>query len=308
VYSQPNEPVGAGVGAIWIDTDESVVTGWQLVSANYSAIAGDKLLLDCTNPLILLLPSNPISGTEIELSKYAGTGIVSIDTNGKKFNGTVPVNLRYTTSSYLIDTSDKLVYINNAIGWISTRKQVKPAIVLSYVSNGDINGLFYYLGTNALTTTYTNPIPGTIPAAASTIEAGSLVNLADRIINEVYTNSVANSWFAFKLGTWSISITRYTLRSRSVDNNHLPRNWVLEGTNAVSTFDVAGLNAASWTTIDTRSGDATLTVANQYYTLVANGSSTSFQYMRIRNTGLNSSSSNYLILGEIEFYGTLSFN
>jgi hypothetical protein len=309
VYSQPDEPANAAPGTIWIDTDENVITGWQLISANYSVQAGDKLVIDCTNPLTLLLPPNPVSGTEFELTKYAGSSVVSIDTNGKKFNGVVPTNLRYTGSSFVIDTSDKLAYINNTIGWISTRKRVKPGVILAYVSNGDTNGLFYYLGTSGLTTTiYTNPIPGTIAAAASSIGAGTLSNLADRTTSEIYTSPTPNSWFAFNLGSRSMSISRYTLRSRSADALFMPRNWVLEGTNSVATFDIAGLNAATWTTIDARANDTTLTASIQYYTLIANGSTTPFQYLRIRSTGLDSSNNNYLILSEIEFYGTLSFD
>jgi hypothetical protein len=101
-----------------------------------------------------------------------------------------------------------------------------------------------------------------------------------------------------------MAVDRYTIRSRNLDGTNLPRNWVLEGTNVASAFTVAAMNAATWTAIDTRTADATLTTASQYYTLIKNGSAAQFRYLRFRQTAINSSSSNFLTGGEFEFYGT----
>jgi hypothetical protein len=258
----------------------------------------------------LLLPPNPVSGTDFELTKYSGSSVVSIDTNGKKFNGVVPTNLRYTTSSFISDTSDKIAYVNSTIGWISTRKQVKPAVILTYVSNGDINGLVYYLGTNGLATTFTNPATnGKLPVVASSTTGFTPTNLTDRVSNEWYSADGPGQWVAWDLGVSNnISISKYTIRNRTASPTALPRNWVLEGSNSVVGSSVTNFNSATWTTIDTRNNDVTLTAVQQYYTITANGSSSSFQYLRLRNTGVDSSNINYLCFNEIEFYGTLSFN
>jgi hypothetical protein len=192
---------------------------------------------------------------------------------------------------------------------ISIRKQIKPAIVLTYATDGDTNGLVYYLGTNGLASTFTNPaITGILPVLTSSTEGFTPNNLTDRIQNEWYSGNSPGSWAAWDIGNYTISIQKYTIRSRSTSNTNHPRTWVLEGTNTISTTTIAGFNAATWTTIDSRLTDTTLSTVNQYYTMTANASSNSFRYLRMRNTGVESSGTNYLVLGEIEFYGTLSFN
>lgn len=303
VYSQPNEPIGVPAGTIWIDTDENVGTGWQVVSGDYTVLIGDKLVIDCTNPITLLLPANPVAGSEIQLTKYIGSAIVSIDTNSRNFNGSVPVNLRYVTAS-TVNNNDTLVYINNAIGWISLRKQTRGPINLVYVSDGDTNGLVYYIGTNGLTSAFNNPIAsGALPAVMSTIEGGSITFTTDRLANEWYSNNVANQWIAFDWGSKAVTISRYTIRNRTNPDYYL-RNWVLEGTNSISTFDIAGINAATWTNIDTRIADATLVSSSQYYTLIPNGTANGYRYIRFRQNGLTNNGFNNMCVGELEFYGS----
>jgi hypothetical protein len=180
------------------------------------------------------------------------------------------------------------------------------AATLVYGTDGDPNGMFYWLGTAYGTQSWVNPIGGSLLGGlASTTALGSITMLSDRINSNFYTDPVPNQWVAWDLKSGhNIAVSAYTLRARNVAPDHLLRNWVLEGTNTVSAFDVAGLNGASWTAIDTRSADTTLAANSQYYTLMVNGSTAPYQYLRLRQTGLNSTSSNYLTLGKIEFYGS----
>jgi hypothetical protein len=274
---------------------------WQLRGSG-----GRQAIIDCTNPLILLLPPNPVFGAEVELTKYAGNATVSIDTNGLKFNGSVPVNLHYADSSFFTDTSDKLVYVNNTIGWISTRKQVKLPLILTYVSNGDGNGLVYYLGTNGITSAFVNPTTNDKLSVVASSNGGSPdlpTALTDRQSSNWFTDNIANSWVAWDTIA-SFAVSEYTLVSRII-NVYYPRTWVLEGTNVVASFDIGGINAATWTTIDSRTNDNTLNGLSVYSTFTANGSTAFYRYIRLRQTGLDSSNTNYLVLGEVEFYGTL---
>lgn len=185
-----------------------------------------------------------------------------------------------------------------------------PGSNLVYASDGDINGLAYYLGTAGLTTAFTNPAVNTaFPVIASSeLNPGSFPtsSIVDRIPSLAHTQALTDSWFAFSIPNNSLSVTKYTLRARNDAGSNQLRSWILEGTNTLSTFTVAGVNAASWAAIDTRTNDATLNAADQYYTLTKNGTSASFRYLRLKQTSPNSSGTLHLTLGEIEFYGTLS--
>ena len=199
------------------------------------------------------------------------------------------------------------------LGWlgqfdkISAYQAAPPSTgtTLTYASDGDANGLFYFLGTNLGTTAFSNPAGGALLSVlASSTDNGNAGMLSDRVGSNFYTSAAPNQWVAWDLGTGhTMAITQYTIRNRNFDTNHLPRNWVLEGTNAVATFDVAGLDAATWTAIDGRTNDATLTATNQYYTLTINGSGSAYRYLRFRQNGPNSLGSGYLTIGEFETYG-----
>jgi hypothetical protein len=177
---------------------------------------------------------------------------------------------------------------------------------LTYVSDGDTNDLFYWLGTNLGTTTWSNPAgTSALTVVASSADLGTPDSLSDRVPSNFYTIDAPDQWIAWALASGkTIAVSRYTIRSRNFDTNHLPRNWVLEGTNSVSTFDITGINAATWTAIDTRSSDSTLTAVNQYYTMVVNGSGSAFRYIRLRQTGINSNSGFYFTPAELALYGT----
>jgi hypothetical protein len=176
-------------------------------------------------------------------------------------------------------------------------------LVFTYVSDGDTNGLVYYLGTAELTTAFANPqVNGYMNAfAASTFSGYPITNTTDRQISEYDSDGTLPAWCVYDFIDKSIAVTKYTLRNRSLNTSLLLTNWVLEGSNSLSALTVAGANAATWTTIDTRNNDTTFTFVNQYYTITPNASSTaSYRYLRLRMVG---TSNPYLIFGEIEFYG-----
>lgn len=281
-------------------------SSWQLITSNYSAGASDRLLLNSTTPLIVALPTGVSNGTEIDIVPVGGSAYSASFSlaAGQRFNSilfSAGQVFRYPKNT--ADGSEKLIYVNSTIGWIASRRQIETPIALMRVSDGDTNGVVSYLGTNGLKSAFTNPSGAILPTIASSSGSGTPANLTNRTNDEWFTSNAAGSWVAFDLGT-GISVSNYTLRARSSAASALPRNWVLEGTNSVSSFDITGVNAAIWTAIDTRTSDATLTAASQYYTLTANGSTLDYRYLRLRITGPDSSGTNFLTLNEIEFYGT----
>jgi hypothetical protein len=93
------------------------------------------------------------------------------------------------------------------------------------------------------------------------------------------------------------------MRNRNSDATNLPRSWKLQGTNVVSANTEAGFNGASWTDLDTQSSNATIVAASGWFSGPVTGVTTAYRYLRIIQTGLNSSSQNFFCISEIEFYG-----
>ena len=324
--------MGSGMSKVYDDTlnrltlsssgggSTGAATNWQLKTANYIAIPGDKLRLDATaSDIVITLPYTP-SATDADIlfqRLELGTNKVLLRSGANKFNTQTNQDAVFAPST--INLIEGVSYVNSAIGWLNQHNRLTfqaytpiiSGILLTYASDGDANGLAYYLGTNSLTSAFTNPIAsGIIPAvASSTLDPATtpISRLMDRSSAGLFhSNSEANPWCMFDLATKSIAINKYTIRNKGADTNHFLRNWTLEGTNAIASFNLAGSNAATWTAIDTRVNDATLVTMDQFYTLTANGSTASFRYLRFRQTGLTSTGSNFLIFGELEFYGLLA--
>jgi hypothetical protein len=219
------------------------------------------------------------------------------------------------------DTNLALVAEVKASGWNSTQvgnfysrlntylQTLKTtSYTLTYSSDGDANGLFYLLGANMGMQAWTNPAYNSntdtsysnnaaIILSASSVGGGNLNVLCDRATSLFYTSNVAGSWVKADIGKFrSLSVSKYSIRNYNTTGDWL-RSWKLQGSNDNST----------WTDIDVRTSDTTFNAANVWYSITPNqGVNTSFQFFRILNTGLTSSSSNYLSLGEWELYGSLT--
>ena len=315
---------GANVTLVYDDTNNTLTISssgsggaglapWQIKTSDYIAVAGDRIRVDATaGDVVITLPATPnANDADIWIQRLdLSTNQVLIRSGINNINVVPGQDGVFSPSTRSL--IERLSYINATIGWLAQHDrlnyQAAPSPTgtdLIYASDGDTNGLFYWLGTFYGATTWSNPTnTSRLLALALTTENGDIGQLADRQSSGFYTTNAPDRWLAWDLTAGhSIAISAYTLRVRGTDDFHILRNWVLEGTNAIGTFDTAGINAATWTAIDTRTNDATMTAVNQYYTLTANGSNARYRYLRLRQTGLNSTSANYLTLGEIEFYG-----
>ncbi|QHG15809.1 discoidin domain-containing protein [Nostoc sp. ATCC 53789] len=165
---------------------------------------------------------------------------------------------------------------------------------LTYSSNGDDNGLFYYLGTNGKTTFWVNPATtSALIVTASSTEGGSPVGLSDRSASEYYSNISANNWIKYQIDTGKkLKCNYYSIRSRANNVDYYPRNWILQGSNDGST----------WTDLDTQVNNTTISSISQWLSLPVT-STTAYSYFRLLQNGVDSSGVGYLCLGEIELYG-----
>ena len=171
-------------------------------------------------------------------------------------------------------------------------------VPLSYASNGDSNGVFYYLGTNKNTQAFSNPATsGAVVMSASSSYPGSYLpsNLTDRATTIFHSNSAANSWWKVDLLTAQLRCNYYSLRSRSDEDTQHLRSWKLRGSHDDST----------WLDLDVQTNNTTLNSAGQWLSIPATGSTQFFRYLQIYMTGVNSSGGNFLVATEWELYGTL---
>jgi hypothetical protein len=188
-------------------------------------------------------------------------------------------------------------------------------ITLSYASDFDTNGVIYFAGKNFATGgTWTNPHTAgrCTVVLSSNVLAGSPAILVDHAINDTYaSNNSSGEWLAIDLGSGrSLTVGQYWMKQRQTTATQAMRNWKLQGTNTVATNDITGVNAATWTDLDTRVNDTTMsnviTASTGLYTV--GGSPSAYRYFRIITTGPNANVTDYNIqLCEIEFYGVLGY-
>ncbi|MEH2445790.1 MAG: hypothetical protein V7K18_08400 [Nostoc sp.] len=168
---------------------------------------------------------------------------------------------------------------------------------LTFSSNGDTNGLFYWLGTAKGTKAWLNP-DGTdlLNATASSTGFGTVHSLCDQADTEFYTNSNSNSWVKFQILSGKLKCNYYSIRNRyrsDSDAQHSLRNWKLQGSN----------DDAIWVDLDTRINNTFLDTSSKWLSLPVSPTTAAYSYFRILQNGVNSNNYDYLCLGEVELYG-----
>jgi hypothetical protein len=111
-----------------------------------------------------------------------------------------------------------------------------------------------------------------------------------------YTNNSANSWIQFDFKDRSVSLSHYALKSDGNHGSHLLQ-WKLSGSN----------DGNDWTTVDERN---TQELNGTYLTKMfccrpTSSVSQSYRYIRLTQTGKNSTGEDYLLLANIEFFGSM---
>jgi hypothetical protein len=164
--------------------------------------------------------------------------------------------------------------------------------------NGDKQGLFYYLGTNAYTQSFTNPANnGTIVTSQSSIYTGGyeFSKCFDRGNGLFHTLNEANQWGKIDLGiSRAFLLKYYSIRARGDSDGHHLRHWQLQGSN----------DDSGWTTLDTQTNRTDL-IFNNWLAFDLRENSTAYRYFRLLQNGMDSHGLTYLVLGELEFYGNL---
>lgn len=187
----------------------------------------------------------------------------------------------------------KVSTLKKHIGIATTPETESTTYKLTYVSDGDDNGVFYSLGTQKRTVPWQNPQSRQILLTVSSIGDGSVESLINRDESSFFTSNISDSWISIDfLPTNKFKPNFYSIRTRNTSSGFYPRTWQLEGSN----------NNTNWTILDNQVNNSSLMNNNQWLSLVVINS-VFYQYIRLINKGLNSSGFNHLVLGEIELYG-----
>jgi hypothetical protein len=108
------------------------------------------------------------------------------------------------------------------------------------------------------------------------------------------STNVANAWIQFDFLAGRISVTHYTIKSAANASHHL-LHWSISGSN----------DAQTWTLLDRRDTDELNGRSIVKSFACSRGFEMPFRYIRLTQTGANSSSHNHLSVCNIEFFGTL---
>jgi hypothetical protein len=111
-----------------------------------------------------------------------------------------------------------------------------------------------------------------------------------------YTKNESNSWIQFDFKDRLVSVTHYALKSDGHFCGHL-LEWILSGSN----------DGNSWTIVDSRKTEE---LNGKYLTKLFECDTKSsvvqfYRYIRLTQTGKNSSGRDFLQLGNIEFFGSI---
>jgi hypothetical protein len=114
--------------------------------------------------------------------------------------------------------------------------------------------------------------------------------------NYWHTTNSPNNWIQFDFKDWIVSLTHYSLKSDGCSSHHLLA-WELCGS----------MDGNTWVVLDRQE---TNELNGNYLTKIFSCSAEAscpdfYRYIRLRETGKNSAGSNYLMLANVEFFGSM---
>lgn len=160
------------------------------------------------------------------------------------------------------------------------------------LSNNPFNGIFAYFWEKC----QGNPhLKGSLTVSSSSSCRNNDYDVINPAFNGYwFSANEPNSWIMFDFQKYSLQLKNYTIKSDGNGANHL-QSWVIEGSN----------DNKNWTLIDRKSTKALCEnyVIKTFQCNVKNSSS--YRFVRLKQIGENSNYLNYLMISNIEFFGTL---
>eukprot|EP01156_Anaeramoeba_ignava_P017334 Anaeramoba_ignava/a676_24.p1 GENE.a676_24~~a676_24.p1 ORF type:complete len:480 (-),score=133.29 a676_24:29-1363(-) len=169
-----------------------------------------------------------------------------------------------------------------------------------YQKDFDTNGIIYYIGTFGKKKTFANPAKDSqsqFKIYASSIEKGDPLDLTSRSTPQFWTRDIPSSWVIFDFGeNRTVTLNYYTLMHGGNYRADTLRNWDIQGSN----------DKQSWKVLRQHRNDDSLD--GKFATCswrITQNLDKDFRYIRLLQTGYNSTHHNFLVLAGVEFYGEL---
>ncbi|KAK3707886.1 hypothetical protein QZH41_005756 [Actinostola sp. cb2023] len=162
----------------------------------------------------------------------------------------------------------------------------------------DKRGILYWLGTNGGLTDWKNPgESGLILINRSSYGHGRATDVANRRPSWCSTSNKPNQWWKVDFGDKRlIAPTAYSLRHGWSGSAGALRHWVFE----------ASVDGRKWVVLRQHINDETIATPYGFgYWKVSNEEDKGYRFVRVRQTGVNSSGKYALRLCGIEVYGKL---
>lgn len=184
--------------------------------------------------------------------------------------------------------------------------QTLPTIPFSWVSDGDTNGVIYWMGTRS--GAFQSPVPDTAQAStaigtdlridvSSTYPDGTfkIKHAVDRNPATVWESQEATgNYFHLDFLSRKFKPNRYSWQARNDLAVFWPRSWVLEGSD----------DASTWTALDTRTNNTTISSIGAWGTFTCT-SANYYRYIRVRLTAPTHDGYNLMAINSFELYGVL---
>ena len=167
-------------------------------------------------------------------------------------------------------------------------------------STSTYDGLINLIGTEDGAVAYSNPANSKITATQINVlrpghEASNAFDhgLSYSGEEDAHTQDTPFAWWKVDFGgEMAVKVDTFGLQNRD-ESIHSPTDYKLEGSNDDST----------WTVLQTVAGGTTVAAAWDILTVT---DATSWRYLKITQTGTSSAGADYLVIGEVEIWGTLT--
>ena len=120
----------------------------------------------------------------------------------------------------------------------------------------------------------------------------------ESIDSAFYSKNEKNSWIKFDFKERKVKPSAYSIRSNNwggVGHWH-PQHWVIEGSN----------DDNEWTVLDSHTNDHSIDDQSKSNTfLIQTENNAFYQYLRLRQRGLNTVDNDALIISAFEFFGAI---
>jgi hypothetical protein len=136
---------------------------------------------------------------------------------------------------------------------------------------------------------------GIVSVTSSSVYSSRARNVVDLTgLSHTQTANIADSWICYDFKNMRLQVNHYSIRSRNDHDSHHPTTWIVEGS----------MEGSNWFELDCQTNRSELRGINKSATF-STSVNQFLRMIRLRQTGKNSSSYDYLTVSALEVFGTV---